>query len=219
MPPVALGPWPLLGPKAKFPQYREWLLEHFFYNLCSYCLLQSDSLEVDHYVPKSYDPSLTDAPSNLLLACSSCNGSSGKWDYHPKHAARKRCKDHVAGYQVIDVRCEDFADMFSVDESGEIRGREGSKEQDRANWNIGLLGLDRRASARRDTMRMLRACERGVAALDDPNRVGLRDVVEPMLNDLLPQLRQRALFFRVFGLRMSSALEKRLAELSQTGTP
>ena len=67
-------------------------------NLCSYCLIQHESLEVEHYEPKDYAPEKIDDPGNLLLACRRCNGPGGKGDYHPQHKVRRRLPHDRTGF-------------------------------------------------------------------------------------------------------------------------
>jgi hypothetical protein len=111
---------------------------------------------------------------------------------------------------IIDVRKDDFAVMFSVSASGKIEGRPGVHRK-RANWNIGMLGLDLREKERAKNMMLLRACERAVATCSDPSKQKERAALEEILHDLLPVLAQIALFFEVFGIPMSPDLSARLA--------
>jgi hypothetical protein len=137
---VSFSDPPALSGGAGYEGFRPWLLYNLYANTCAYCLLENESIQIDHYVPQAHAPERANDPTNLLLACPRCN--RGKSDYHPLHTARRRLSEDRTGYIVIDVRGEDFARLFEIDEStGRIRGSQ-SGQGERAAWNIALLNLD-----------------------------------------------------------------------------
>jgi hypothetical protein len=214
MPVVTLGPAPDFGPAARYSEYRSWLLKHFFDHICSYCLIRNKAVQVDHYEPKVYAPARINDPSNLLLGCPHCNGRACKSDYHPLHASRTSRRDDTTGFSVIDVRVDDFALLFEVTTDGHIRPRPGPNK-DRASWNIALLKLDFMDDARKSNIKLLRACERAMEGAMDDNNAELRARCEQILLDLIPELAQRALFFKVFDIRVTPRLAARInAELA-----
>src|SRR5262245_59562265 len=138
---IELRPPPLLSAGTSYQQYKRWLLDNFFQNLCSYCLIQHESLEVDHYEPKEYKPERINDPTTLLLACRRCNGPAGKGDYHPQYAARRRLPHDHTGFNVLDVRRDNLGSLFVLQASGELNVRPGPYAE-WAVWNILLLKLD-----------------------------------------------------------------------------
>ena len=211
---IVLGNAPSQASGNNYRNYRTWLLKYFFDNICSYCLLRDRNLAVDHYEPQQYAPHRTADPSNLLLACSRCNGPGGKSDYHPCHKTRRRLPHDKTGYLVIDVRNDDFAKMFGIRDDGKIYPKAG-KNFDRAAWNIALLKLDLPlvTQARRENLQMLLACERAVDALHNSQRASVHSAVQAALQRLLPQLRRQWLLFEVFEIPVSDALRNYINDL------
>jgi uncharacterized protein (TIGR02646 family) len=215
---VKLGAPPSL---KGYQDYKPWLLHHFFDHICSYCLLKSDSLEVDHYEPQKYAPRRVDDPTNLLLACSRCNGPSGKWDYHPAHKKRRcRWRDR-SGHHLLDVRRDDFALLFEISADGGIRARSGPEEE-RANWNIALLKLDIKScvQARAQLQDLKESCEDALNLLAGGPDPKTRASVERMFRKtLLPELARRALFLRVFEIPVSASLQSEIEQEIATQRP
>lgn len=199
---VDLGPPPALSGRPKAKDFKEWLLGAFWKGVCSYCLLQNRSLEVEHYVPKGFAPTREHDPTNLLLGCSSCNGPGGKWDYHPDDTTRLCQRTDTTGYHVIDVRADDFATLFAVEPSGEIIASPGD-EYDRAVWNIALLGLYQWDAERRELLELLAVCEDALALVDE-------DVPARTLDRLIPLLARRFLFFEILEIPVSQGLAQRV---------
>lgn len=209
---VDLGTPPDLGPNAKYGHYKEWLQQHFYRNLCAYCLLQHETLQVDHYEPQAWATDRCHDPTNLLIGCGRCNGRSGKSDYHPNHAQRTRCPRDTSGHLVIDVRVDDFANMFAIAADGVISAKTGP-QADRAAWNAALLCLDRCDTARREFLDLLNACESALVAYREAQSPDEAAKFEGFLTTLLPQLAARKLFFDVYGLPISAELRARLDDV------
>lgn len=209
---VVLGQPPNLGAVA-YTEYRRWLLERFYFRFCSYCLVQSPtSIHLDHYEPRAYAPQRVDDPTNLLLACASCNGRGGKSDYHPLHEGRTRLPWDTSGHHVLDVRRDDLARMYEVLPSGEIRARPGPS-RDRAAWNAVLLDLDlpSRQAVRGECLQVLDAAEELLETLDETTR----EAGERALATLVDFLARRRLFFEVFDISMSDELRRRMAAVER----
>jgi len=94
---------PALGQTAKYSDYKDWLLDNFYYYLCAYCMLHNPDVQVEHYEPVSYTSDREHDPKNLLLACPTCNGNGGKGDYYPKHAKRRRKPHDTTGFLVAEA--------------------------------------------------------------------------------------------------------------------
>ncbi len=136
---------PELGDDAVYGELRSWLLRHFFYQTCAYCLTTQPSVTIDHFAPQSYDPTRLHDPTNLLPACWACNGNGGKGDYHPLHTNRRRLPKDTTGHAVIDVRNENLAEFYRVEANGELSTHDPATA-DRAAWiATTLLKLDRPA--------------------------------------------------------------------------
>lgn len=209
---VDLGTPPDLGPNAKYGDYKGWLQRHFYRNLCSYCLLQHQTLQVDHYEPQAWVRERLHDPTNLLIGCARCNGRSGKSDYHPKHEGRTRLPRDRTGHLVLDVRVDDFADLFAIAPDGAISPKSGP-QADRAAWNASLLCLDLCSPARREFLDLLKACEGALVAHREARSPEDGAKFEGFLTTLLPQLAARKLFFDVYGLQISDDLRARLDQV------
>ena len=192
-----------------YQQYKSWLLDNFFNNLCSYCLIQYESLEVDHYEPQEYAPERTNDPTNLLLACRRCNGPAGKWDYHPQYAARRRLPHDNTGFLVLDVRRDNLGALLELDASGELKARQGAHAE-RTVWNILLLKLDIDflVSYRKRLFEKLNLCERLLLQLGQ--KVDKQEQIESVLAVLIADLAEHFLLFHALDIPISTALRARL---------
>lgn len=196
---VSLSPPPSLGSTAKYSDYKPWLLENFYYYLCSYCLLHNSDVQVEHYEPTSYAPAREHDPTNLLLACPTCNGNGGKGDYHPNHEERRRKPNDQTGYLVADVRSDDFGKLFTIDRAtGEIGAAPGPHLK-RAAWNIALLKLDlqHRQEIRKSLCEGIEICDQLIAELDSEPAGKTRDAMVAARTHLLSGLQKRVLFLTV----------------------
>jgi hypothetical protein len=207
---VEFGPPP--GPRAGMPHaaYKPWLLAALFDHVCAYCVRCDEGVEVDHYEPTSFAPGLVDDPSNLLLACGRCNGPGGKGDYHPAHTMRRRLPKDRSGFHVLDIRRDDFASMFDLDDDGVVHAQDGP-QRDRAAWNIVLLKLDRYSAARREVIDLKESCEIALNELRDPMKAASHPYFEALLERLLPELARRVLLLVVHDAPISHALTERIA--------
>lgn len=197
---------PELAPGSSYPKYKPWLLFNFYRNTCSYCLTQHRALEIDHYEPKAFAPSRENDPTNLLLACRFCNRN--KWDYHPLYLTRHRDRNELRGFPVIDVRAEDYAEFYSLDETnGQLFARPGA-QQDRAAWNAFLLGLDHDdlARIRSGLLEKLTLCEGLMDYPDDD------ETVRETFRVLLRECSENFLLFDAFDIEMSNRLRDEIKE-------
>lgn len=206
------APEGLKGKTYKF--YRDWLEVNFFKELCSYCLLHfPKSLQIEHYEPQAYVLARKDDPDNLLLGCPWCN--SGKKDYHPNYPERKRLPFEKDGFSVIDIRVDDFSDLFEIKESGEILPKEGSQKE-KAIFNIvKLLRLDipQYVSYRKDCLEYKTACE-------DLLLVKHKDkLCQGALKVLVKSCAERYLFYKAFNIPLSSSLEKLIKSYIDANKP
>lgn len=207
MPRVLLGTPPQLGSKAKYRDYRPWLLQHFVDHVCAYCLLRDLGAEVEHYEPTKYAPDREHDPTNLLLACGNCNGPGGKGDYHPNHAKRRRKPHDTTGHRVLDIRADDFAGMMKLKPSGELEPH--GNDRDRAAWNIALLKLDLLDREREKLLDIAEAAEMALKPSDDET---LAESMKLLLHKLTPDLVARVLLLEVLTVPMSPALRTHLRE-------
>lgn len=197
---------PVLTPGSSYQKYKSWLLSNFYRNLCSYCLTQHRALEIDHYEPKAFALQRENDPMNLLLACPQCNGN--KSDYHPHHLTRRRDRNEARGFLVIDVRAEDFAEFYSLDEtSGQLRANPGV-QQDRAAWNAFLLGLDHDdlARIRNGFLEKLALCE-GLMDFQDDD-----ETIRETFQVLLRECSEHYPLFEAFNIEMSDSLRKAISQ-------
>jgi hypothetical protein len=196
MPVVELRPPPILA-DATYRDYKSWLQEHFHDQLCSYCLVHSRSLQVDHYEPRNFRPERIHDPLNLLLSCPNSGGPAGKWDYHPAYAGRRKWRNDRTGYLVLDVRADDLAKLYDIGPKGELMARPG-EHQDRAHWNVALLQLDLYANERRHCVEALALAE---FAISDA------EVTDVLKDYAVRAVASRASFFEIFGLELSAHLQ------------
>jgi uncharacterized protein (TIGR02646 family) len=206
MPRVELGAPRPIG-SGTYTGYRDWLLHHFFDHVCAYCLLRDINAEVDHFEPVKFRPERAHDPRNLVLACGRCNGAGGKGDYHPAHQNRSRKRGDRTGHHVIDVRRDDFEQLFAVHADGKIDARPGP-EEDRVRWNIALLKLDLGSVVRErgNTWRLLEGCRLALECIKTARTQDERRRCELLLQQLLPEAAQRFSFFEVYGLPVPADL-------------
>ncbi len=203
---------PNLRKQAKHPEYKAWLAENFYLDICSYCLQQyRDSLSIDHYIPRQFDPSRIDDPGNLLLSCQSCGRQ--KLDYHPEHVTRRRLPRDTTGFMALDVRADDLAELVVIEDDGALSPRPtlGGSEYERAAWNVALLRLDLKDAQRARLLEKLRLVE-GLRQVDEAERTKREreslDILEHDLAEHLPAI-------RAFGLPLSSDLRASLEQLAR----
>jgi hypothetical protein len=211
---LRLSPPPDLGPGARYSEYRGWLHDNFYRDICSYCLLQyPGSLSIDHYVPRSFEPSRIDHPDNLLLSCATCGRQ--KWDYHPDHHGRRRLPHDRTGFLILDVRVEDLACIFEVGYDGSLVLRPDLDELglERACWNVALLRLDLYDAWRKRVLEKLHLVEDLRATVgDEPSERTAR-----VLSILELELAERLPMLRAFDVAISPALRERLEALAAQG--
>ena len=204
---IEFGDSPSLKSNASYTKYREWLEAIFYFKTCAYCLLQHLHLHVDHYEPQKYAPSRINDPTNLLPACSGCNGPGGKSDYHPNHAKRNRLKNHKSGHALIDVRNDDLSKFYEADDNGALKIVKGPNSA-RAEWNYTLLDLGRSAygEARGEYMETLRTAEQTSQALQ--RRLSRADTagLNASLKVSVDYLAKRYRFFEALEVVISPAL-------------
>lgn len=191
------------GLKGKPYKYsRDWLNVNFYEQLCSYCLLQfKESLQIEHHEPQKYAKGRINDPDNLLLGCSWCN--SGKKDYHPNHNSRKRLPVHKEsrGFHVIDIRIEDFAELFEINRNGELREKTGSGGEERVKFNIvDLLRLNTLSykKMRARCFEYVDSCE---CLLNSSSKES-----QAALKLLVTECAERYLFYKAFNITLSDAL-------------
>ena len=208
---IELGEPPALPAGSAYGAYKPWLERAFHFRLCSYCLLRSRTLHVDHYEPRKLAPHRIDDPTNLLLACPACNGRAGKSDYHPRHLLRTRLPADRTEHLVIDVRRDDFEELFELDSQGTVRPR-GGLQEDRAIWNIALLSLDRQDCnrVRASTLEVLRLAERVSTVLETGGAGHLEGDLRDVLETYVLALAENLPFLRAFGLELSPRLRARV---------
>lgn len=194
-----------------YQNYRSWLEKNQYRNICAYCIVDHDRLEIDHYEPQTMINTLGDHPENLLLSCSCCNGRAGKSDYHPKHKGRTRFKK--ANFKVINPRKDDYSKLFIVDKNGSIQPKNG-RNKERAIQNILLLKLDRQylAEVRKDYFNLLESAGQMQSLLKiQPRNAQARNC----LNGILDKLNRIEIFFHVFGIKFNRTIKRSLAGYSR----
>ncbi len=183
---------------ANYSDFEPWLQYNQFDRMCCYCVLSQKVLEVEHYVPRSFDSSRTDDPFNLLLACPRCNRA--KWDYHPKHKGRRRLPRSTHGFMALDLRNDDYANFIRVQDDGVLIPLDGV-EKKRAAWHMGLtlLDLPTRNNDRKDLLDLLVAAEAIVA----------KGGIDPEVNGVvLSAFAREMLFYDVWGIAISKPLRE-----------
>lgn len=184
-----------------YSYYRDWLEVNFYKELCSYCLLNfPSSLHIEHFEPQKYAPRRINDPANLLLGCPWCN--SGKQDYHPNHRTRRRLRTDASGHNVIDIREDDFGELFELRHNGTLLARNGA-QKDRAKFNlIRLLRHDtpKYVNYRKKCLEYADACE---CLIGDPSNAS-----QNALNILVEECAERYLFFQAFNVPISDKLKE-----------
>src|SRR5580658_10333968 len=110
---------------SNYGYYRNWLRDEFVFT-CVYCLRRETwatlkrDWELDHFVPKSIHPDGKLDYDNLVYSCSTCNRSKAA------HFAPDPCR--LA-----------YGDCVEVDDNGEIRPIQNSREGKEL---IDAIGLD-----------------------------------------------------------------------------
>lgn len=195
---------PRLPANASYKHYRDWLLFNFYNHLCSYCLLQQEGLQIEHYEPKSFTPQRINDPANLLLACNRCN--LGKSDYHADFLSRRRCARETHAHTVIDVRIDDFAVLYGMKEDGALHVNAGP-HQSRAEWNALLLRLDLPFpnKKRADCLRALQLCEKLIVSAS-PENTESASCIEVLVRYCAEQY----LLLKAFDIPISACLRERL---------
>lgn len=124
-----------------YRKYKAEISEDCVYR-CVYCDCHCNSfgghnlMELDHFRPKTktHFPELKDDPTNLVLACRSCNGK--KRDDWP--AKKESGKTHENGLGYVDPFHEERVDYFTVEELGTLTAKENP-----ADYMIEQLALNR----------------------------------------------------------------------------
>lgn len=173
--------------------------------MCSYCLLQyPDSSQIEHFEPQDYAEGRVNDPTNLLLGCTRCNG--GKGDYHPEHLDRRRLPlpIHAHGYSVIDIRAENFSELFEIQNNGAIYPNSTTTQRERVKFNIlTLLKLNGKSTKKRriESQEILSVCKQLIAS-------GERDVETKYLIDFFVKLcAKNYLFYKAFDISISETLQ------------
>lgn len=220
MPTVDFGRPPELGADATYSRYRSWLDRALYMRLCGYCLLRNPHLQIDHFEPQKYAPSKVHDPNNLTLACQACNGRGGKSDYHPLHTGRRRLPEDTSGHSVVDVRVDDFAELFHIGQDGKISAKPGPSKA-RAEWNIVLLNLQRDIY---DTMRCenldtLSVAEKTLKELARGTPVDQSVLLQELLEKQVMYLGRWLPFFDALGIPLSPELRARVEAARESELP
>jgi hypothetical protein len=200
---LQLGAAPAIHAKSH-RAYLPWLAHRCFDRACAYCLEHARVLEVDHVEPESLNEARAHDPSNLLPACGTCNGPTGKWDYHPLKLPRNKCPKDDHGFYALDPRSDDVAALYAVQADGALDVRPGPAH-DRALWNRDvLLRLNRPKLKkwRQQTLDLVAVAEQLLtlaASGPDPEALRRRDLLVRLIAD-------RLLFIELFEIPMTSAL-------------
>lgn len=207
---------PSLSNSARYSQYKSWLLENLSKDICAYCLQQNRNLEVDHFVPKEFNPGLVRAPSNLLPACRSCNGPSGKWDYHPSYAGRKKLPGDRSGFLPFNIRTDNLAALFSVDQNGRLNAIPGPSHTWAA-WNISLFRLDvaELDSSRAELVEALDSASFLVDKISDSQTPTIeKQKFRGMLKTYLQTIHEHRIFYIALDINIPLNLSSRLKRLT-----
>lgn len=203
---LELGTAPAIDAKSH-RDYLPWLAHRCFDRACAYCLEHARVLEVDHVEPESLNPVRAKDPTNLLPACGTCNGPTGKWDYHPNKLPRKKCPKDDHGFHALDPRNDDVAALYEIRTDGELDVRPGSAHE-RALWNRDVLFRLNRPKLkkwRQQTLDLVEGAEQlteAVAAAGsgvDADAVRRRDLLVRLLAD-------RLLFIELFEVPLTDDL-------------
>lgn len=103
--------------------YKKYLsfLRNDFGNICGYCgkpeEFASTGFEIDHFVPRSFNPSLVNDYSNLVYCCHTCNRKkSNKWP------TQSNLKSHDEKIGLIDPVSDEYDKNITRDDNGDIIG-------------------------------------------------------------------------------------------------
>ncbi len=133
---------------------------------CSYCDIKDikkglSQGEIEHFLPKSIFPNLSELWSNLFWSCRQCN--SFKSNNYYKKVGEKNIKPLKPDLENTCITEEyNFNKWFRIDfDTGELIPLKSNKEWQRAKWTIELFNLNHaeRIKARKDilhTYRLLR---------------------------------------------------------------
>lgn len=110
----------IAGELNKYQEAREYLLEDFYW-MCGYCgksgEIMHQKFHIDHFIPQSLAPELTNDYNNLILACPKCNCTkSNKWPTKDK----KVHNDGHIGF--VDPATDEFDQHIERDDQGYIHG-------------------------------------------------------------------------------------------------
>ncbi len=112
---------PNVGELNRYQEAREYLLEDFYW-MCGYCgksgEIMHQRFHIDHFVPQSLAPELTNNYNNLVLACPKCNRTkSKKWPTKDKNV-------HNDGYiGFVDPATKEFDQHLERNDHGFIQGK------------------------------------------------------------------------------------------------
>jgi hypothetical protein len=201
-----LGSHPHIVPSGH-RDYLPWLEHRCYDRACAYCLEHARDLEVDHVEPVTLAPKRRRDPTNLLPACGVCNGPTGKWDYHPLSANRKKCPRDTSGHMVLDPRVDDYAQLYALRDDGSLDVTDGL-EHERALWNrdvIFRLNRPKLAGWRRQARDLAEAAEHLVAECPR-SRADAPALALRRRDTIVREVAQRLLFFEIFELDLSTEL-------------
>jgi hypothetical protein len=209
------GPPPTIR-NATYADYLPWLEHRCFDETCAYCLESRQKLQVDHITPVSLDETLSHDPDNLLPACSTCNGPSGKWDYHPLKSPRKKSPNDVHGYLALNPKRDDVATLYALCPDGSLTVKAGPSHL-AALWNRDVLFRLNRPKLkawRKQALDLAEVAEQLVAAADQPEvtaeQIRRRDVI-------VREVAQRLPFFEILDLPLSGPLLSLAQEARERG--
>ena len=109
--------------------------------------------------------------------------------------------NETGGHSVIDIREDDFADLFQLNKTGAILPKSGP-QKDRAMFNITrLLRLDipKYVEYRKRCFDYVVACENLIGDKNEQSQEALKILVT--------ECAERYLFFKAFNVQLSSGLE------------
>jgi len=198
---------------ASYRDYLPWLKYACFDRTCAYCIHHLRDLQVDHVEPVSLAPSRKNDPSNLLPTCATCNGPGGKWDYHPKKLTRRKASKDCHGFLALDPRVDDYGKLYEVGASGVLDVKPGDSYE-RALWNRDVLfRLNRRNLVRwrSQTLKLAEVAEVLVSEVMQGSEANLQSIQN--CNTLVHEVAQRLLFFELFDLPLSAALQSQALKM------
>ncbi len=212
---LAFGTPPVIEARSH-RDYAEWLEHRVYDRACAYCLEHARILEIDHVVPEALDQTRSKDPTNLLPACATCNGHTGKWDYHPDLSPRFKCRGDTHGFLALDPRVDDYATLYAVLPDGRVSAHDG-EHWTRAEWNASVLfRLNRRTLVlwRRQAMDLARAAE---YLVDELERLGTAALpaAATRCDVIVREVAQRLVFFELFEIALSPALLARATEMRE----